>query len=170
MVRASGRVIGEVLLNPLSLACSVVWALNDHLWKQQYASWWTGKLSDVCSLVVFPLFLLTAWQALLLFLPGARLRRVHLYVIVGFVALAFSAMNLFDAADSAYRFVVALLQAPEQTLRDPWSMLQRVHHTSDPTDLLTLPALGVALHIAAPHLDSSVASRPESSQFQNNPK
>ncbi len=153
MIRTPRGVIGEVLLHPLSLACSAVWALNDHLWKQQYASWWTGKLSDVCSLVVFPLFLLTVSQALLLLLPGARLRRVHLYVIVGFVALAFSAMNLFDAADSAYRFVVALLQAPEQTLRDPWSMLQRVHHTSDPTDLLTLPALGVAIGIAHNQLE-----------------
>jgi len=49
------RSASAALLTPLVLASLGLWALNDHVLKEAFSSWWTGKLSDVTSLIVFPL-------------------------------------------------------------------------------------------------------------------
>ena len=58
------------LLNYIFLAGLLLLALNDHLWKDLYGNWLTGKLSDVAGVVILPLFLaavfqLRTWPALL---------------------------------------------------------------------------------------------------------
>ena len=51
----SRRVYGEVLLHPFSLLCLALWAINDHYGKGAWPGWLSGKLSDVVSLIGFPL-------------------------------------------------------------------------------------------------------------------
>lgn len=70
MKRASGRATGSagdprgwdpsrlldgrwrVLGHPLFIACVVLLALNDHLFKERFPGWWTGKLSDVAGVAI----------------------------------------------------------------------------------------------------------------------
>ena len=42
------------LAHPVSLLALVVMVINDHLLKQTYGSWLTGKLSDAAGLIFFP--------------------------------------------------------------------------------------------------------------------
>ena len=52
------------LLNIVFLTGLLLLALNDHLFKDLYGNWWTGKLSDVAGVLILPLFLkyLTGWR------------------------------------------------------------------------------------------------------------
>ena len=43
------------LLHPLALMALGLLVVNDHWWKDQFGSVWTGKLSDVAGLILFPL-------------------------------------------------------------------------------------------------------------------
>lgn len=113
----------RALAAPVSVLALVVLVLNDHVLKQAYPGILTGKLSDVAGLVVAPLLL-----AVLLASLGLR-RPVPTAIAltgVGFVVAKTSAAGA--AATSA---VWSLSGVP--TLIRP-----------DLTDLLTLPALGLA--------------------------
>jgi hypothetical protein len=46
------------LLHPVPLFALATLILNDHVLKQRYPGWVTGKLSDVAGMVFFPLLLL----------------------------------------------------------------------------------------------------------------
>ncbi len=52
-----------LLLHPVFLASLLLLLLNDHWWKYDYPSWFTGKLSDVAGLVVLPVFLRALFPA-----------------------------------------------------------------------------------------------------------
>ena len=41
------------LLHPLAIAALGLLVVNDHWWKDQFGSIWTGKLSDVAGLILF---------------------------------------------------------------------------------------------------------------------
>ena len=53
---------GSALLHPLVLGAVALLLLNDHVFKARWPSWWTGKLSDVAGLVMFPLVLQALWE------------------------------------------------------------------------------------------------------------
>ena len=55
-------VAGGWILHPVALGSFALLGLNDHLLKQEYGTWWTGKLSDVAGMMGFPLFLLAALE------------------------------------------------------------------------------------------------------------
>jgi hypothetical protein len=136
----------DALLHPIALAALAVWLLNDHWAKAAFPGVMTGKLSDVASLIVFPLVPAAAlalwrrrrggpatdpaWAAAWLIATGAVMATI----------------NLFDPAAWAYRHGLALAQWP---VRAGWHLLSSgelpglapVHLTMDPSDLLTLPAL-----------------------------
>ncbi|MEN9580536.1 MAG: hypothetical protein RJA70_3545 [Pseudomonadota bacterium] len=145
-------VVGEALLHPLSLGALCLWAANDHLWKAAYGNWLTGKLSDVCSLIVFPLLLFCAPQLLW------RLRRKcapphwSLIFVVVLVGVAFSGINTTPAIEAMYRFGVAFAHAPLVTLQQPALLMNSVDHTLDVADLLTLPALWFAYRLGRPYV------------------
>ena len=52
------------LLNTVFLAGLLLLAFNDHLFKDAYGNWWTGKLSDFAGVLILPLFLkyVTGWR------------------------------------------------------------------------------------------------------------
>ncbi len=47
----------NLILNYIFLSCLVVLFLNDHFFKFQYTSWFTGKLSDIAGIILLPMLL-----------------------------------------------------------------------------------------------------------------
>lgn len=111
----------RALLHPVWLAAVATLAINDHLLKGSgmVPGWFTGKLSDVAGLFTAPL--------LLAVLVRASSRRVWLTVHIA-IGLVFASIQLSGQAADAWSALMGLVGFP-------WAI------TSDPTDLLTLPAL-----------------------------
>lgn len=132
--------LGE-LLHPAALAAVLVLVANDWLLKPSAApGWLTGKLSDLAGLAFFPL-LLTALADLAL-LAAARLgapvdfslRRWKLHGACAATAAAFAAIKLFPAVTSAAADLLRSLGLDARI-------------ACDPTDLLALPAIALALWV-----------------------
>ena len=116
----------RALAHPLTVASLVVLALNDHVLKQAWPGWFTGKLSDVVGLVVAPLLL-----AVPLALLGLRRPAVAAVLATG---IGFALVKTTGAGSD---LASALWSAAGWT-----SYLRR-----DPTDLIALPALLLALRV-----------------------
>jgi hypothetical protein len=102
--------------------------LNDHVLRQYWPSWWTGKLSDLAWLVFAP-FLLTV---LLAWLIPPRLRQREKLVgwlAFGFVGIGFALAKTIPAVHGLTKGALETLIGGQVTL------------IVDPTDLVTLPAL-----------------------------
>lgn len=123
----------RVLASPGAVLALVVLALNDHVLKQAWPGWVTGKLSDVAGLVIAPLLLAAVLAAL-------RIRR-SLPVAIAMTGVGFVVVKA--SADGA-----AVANAV-------WSLGFPTAMRADVTDLLALPALG-----AAWWLDATVRRRP----------
>ena len=121
-----GRDRESGLLHPIALAAIAVLVINDHILKEAYPSWLTGKLSDVAGLVFFPLL------AAALLAPLIRIARDRLVTAcVIATGVGFAAIKLWEPATVACEHVLGLLQlspGPVQIVRDP-------------TDLFALAAL-----------------------------
>lgn len=150
----------RAVLHPLVLTALALLILNDHLWKAAHGTWWTGKLSDVAGLAVFPL-LVSAGGALIGLWPG-RMRTI--VAVAAVTGAAFAAVKLWAPAGDGYRVALAALQWPARAIAalvrgDAAPALGRVRLTADPTDLLALPALlmGPALAARAAHHGSRLA-------------
>jgi len=119
------------------LFAATVLALNDHVLKVEFASWWTGKLSDVAGLFYFPLFLTASVRLLIGImrwaLPPKRpfvvppLRRMHLAMAALLTGAVFVAINTSPITMGRYNAVLSLVVPSRGTV--------------DTTDLLALPAL-----------------------------
>lgn len=142
---------GNALLHPLVLAAVAVLLINDHVLKARWPSWWTGKLSDVAGLSMFPLLLQGLWEQVSA--RSGKVFRPSRSVLIGSVvltALCFSAIKVSALAGTGWQWGLGLLQWPARTV---WALLAGsqlspvlpVAHTVDATDLLTLPALLVPL-------------------------
>lgn len=107
-----------VLAHPVSVALLAIWAVNDHVWKDEFGSWWTGKLSDLAGMVVFPLLIAVAIN---------RWTRRPMELAIAFTASFFTAINVFAPADVATEWLLSLIVNSRLTM--------------DPTDLVVLPAL-----------------------------
>ena len=139
------------LLHPIVLIALAAWMVNDHVLKMVFPGTITGKLSDVASLIVFPLLPVAIAQI-------ARGRNAALgnkWLVASVLATGFvmATINLFDCAAWVYRWGLGALQWPARTLY-PWLAtgstlsVHPVELTMDATDLLTLPALLVPLLLA----------------------
>lgn len=145
---------GSAMLHPITLAAVALLILNDHVFKAQWPSWWTGKLSDVAGLAMFPLLLQGLWEHVTArgrtdFQPS----RAALHACVLMTGLCFSAIQVSELAGDGWRWGLGLLQWP---VRAAWAFLTDtfwnphvlpVAHVADAEDLLTLPALWVALKV-----------------------
>ena len=111
----------RALLHPVWLATVATLAINDHLLKGSdlLPGWFTGKLSDVVGLFAAPLLLAVLVRA------SSRRTWVIAHVAIG---LVFSAIQLSSQAADAWSALMGMVGFP-------WAI------TSDPTDLLALPAL-----------------------------
>jgi hypothetical protein len=115
------------IAHPVSLLAIAVMALNDHMLKHQWESWWTGKLSDVAGMVFFPALL-----AVMIALVAPRLhpRRAAL-LAVAISGVGFAWVKATDAGAATASAVLTALAGPSIVVRDA-------------TDLLALPVLALA--------------------------
>lgn len=141
----------EFLLHPVVVVALLVWALNDHVLKAEYGTWWTGKLSDVTSLMVFPLVpgAIYEWACALMGRPAR-----HTLQVIAVSALAAAAVmagiNTLDSWATAYTVGLGAAQWPFLVVGawlqgHPIPDLHRVVLTMDPSDLVTLPAAAFPL-------------------------
>lgn len=137
----------------MSLGAVVLLLVNDHVLKQQFPGFVTGKLSDLAGLAFFPLFLQALWEigndvARRDWRPSRRV----LALSIAATGIAFTLVKLWPPATDAYRWLWGAMQWPFIALArsvrgGELPDLQAVALVRDPTDLLALPALGVAAWI-----------------------
>jgi len=142
------------LLHPVVVVSLGIWALNDHVLKEAWGGWFTGKLSDVVSLMVFPLVAAAVyeWSTALM----GREPRWTPRVIVGFTVAAAAVMAGINTLESwawAYELGLGAAQWPYYALKAlllgyPVPGPGRVVLTMDPTDLVTLPSIAFPLWMA----------------------
>ncbi len=113
--------------HPITASAVVLLLINDHIFRRMWPGWWTGKLGDVAWLAFAPLLL-----AVPLALALPRREKLTAALSVGLVGGVFALANTVPAAHAlTLRALGGLLGAPA---------LLRL----DPTDLLAVPALGLA--------------------------
>jgi len=140
------RELERLLLHPVVLASLALWALNDHVLKDALHDGFSGKLSDVTSLVVAPVLGAAATAQLGL----ARARPTRLIVIWSLVmAFVMASINTWEPAATTYRVGLAAMQWPFRCLATlSLRPLGQVALTVDPSDLWTLPAALVPVWLA----------------------
>jgi hypothetical protein len=142
---------GGGLLHPVAGIAIAVLVLNDHVLKAAYGTWWTGKLSDFAGMVFFPLLLQAIVEVGQSALRSSwRPSRAVLVASAAATACVFAAINLFEPAAELYRHGLGALQWPFRALASVASGagvpgLAPVKHILDPTDLIALPTVGLAI-------------------------
>lgn len=144
---------GGALLHPVALISIALLVLNDHWWKWEFSNWWTGKLSDIAGLIFFPLLLQSFWELgrTALGRPFRSSRRVLVVCAIA-TAAVFSAINLWEPASHIYRFGLGALAWPLHAAvglvtsgsLPPYAPVSMV---MDPTDLVAVPAIAIAVAI-----------------------
>jgi hypothetical protein len=150
-LRSSSPVPADGLLHPIALGSLALLVLNDQLLKAAAPGWWTGKLSDVAGLVLFPVFLVAGWELVHVARRGswkASRRAAALAALA--TAAVFTLVELVPAADAAYETALGWLQWPARAALAALAghdlpPVTPVAATADPTDLLALPTVFVAL-------------------------
>ncbi|MCZ7376886.1 hypothetical protein [Micromonospora sp. WMMC250] len=115
------------LCHPITLLALVLLVVNDHVWKPAFPGLLTGKLSDVAGLVLAPPLVAVLLTLLVPRLPARIAAVVGLVAVGAGFAVVKSSGYAADLASSAW----TVLAGPS-LVRADW------------TDLLTLPALGLA--------------------------
>jgi hypothetical protein len=143
-----------MLLHPVAIGAVVTLLLNDHVMKDAFPGFVTGKLSDVAGLVFFPL-LLAELTAFLLRRDPARL--VPAAAVV--TALSFALVKLTSAGAASYAWGLGAIQSMLVLALTGHADLRPVGVVMDPTDLLALPAVLLALAVARRPSSSAVPGR-----------
>ena len=141
-------IASRALARPIIVAALALLIVNDHVLKAAYPGLVTGKLSDVCGLVFFPLLLAAAAEQV-----GLRRGMKAIVIAVITTGLVFAAIKLWQPAAELYRVGLAVLQWP---FRAGWAVLAgrsvppigRVQFVVDHTDLVALVALAMPLLVA----------------------
>jgi hypothetical protein len=146
------------LLHPLSPVALGLLLLNDHVLKAAWPGPLTGKLSDVAGLVVFPLVVVAAWETVLVAVRRWRgpTARPLVFAVVA-TGIAFGLVKTIPMVAIVAGWLIGLAQ---------WLLSLPIHVVAgtavppviptaivvDPTDLLTLSCLAVAVWIGRSRL------------------
>lgn len=142
------RELERLLLRPLSLLALALWAVNDHYLKAAWGNAFTGKLSDVTSLIVAPMLLAYACAALHVGPSSARSLLTFWCVALALVMIT---IKLWEPAAETYRVGLAILQWPLRcVLAGAWVELAPVALAMDPSDVWTIPGVLVPLWLLEP--------------------
>ena len=142
---------GDAMLHPAVLAALGVLLLNDHVLKARLAHTAldvvTGKLSDFAGLAFFPVLLFSLVELVTRRAPAAPRTVI---ACAALTVVVFALTKTWGPAADAYRLAISVLQWPAHALAAlaagrPAPGLLAVRHVVDPTDLVALPAAGLAL-------------------------
>lgn len=136
------RAAGDVILHPVAAVAVLVLLVNDHVIKDRWPGFVTGKLSDLAGLLFFPVLVVAVLDLCRNRVGVGPTPRAVVGTCVVLTGVVFAAAELVPQID-------AILEVVWAWLRWPLAMLGRdvptpVVMTADPTDLLALPALWVA--------------------------
>ena len=137
------------LRHPVILIFWSLWVLNDHVFKEMFANDITGKLSDVASLAVFPLFPLACYELLCYRLNRKRRHQKQIfYISLLATGMVMVGINISPMWAYVYRWGLGLFQWPFLAINDLFVLgelrsLRPVKLTMDISDIYTLPALVV---------------------------
>jgi hypothetical protein len=129
------------LVHPVPLVAMLVLALNDHWAKAAFPGLVTGKVSDFAGLAFFPLLLQAGWEVALRRPASHRVLR-RATVVTG---LVFALTKTWPPANDAWAWALGVLQWPALAVARGQPAPVPVLAVCDPTDLVALPALGLAL-------------------------
>ena len=133
----------SLLLHPVAVLAVATLLVNDHVLKERWTSWATGKLSDAAGLAFFPL-LVFVLAATMLPRETKRHPRAALAGCTAATVLAFVLVKTMPAATHAYAIALGAIQWPfhamgalaEHAAAPP---IVAVVAVTDSTDLLALP-------------------------------
>ena len=133
----------------------IVVVVNDHFLKAACPGFLTGKLSDFAGLVFAPLFLQAAWEMAMA--ADGKDHRPSLTVLSSMVvvcAVLFAAIKTNDQIGDFYRLAMGVARWPFRAAatwingeKTPSVLLVKL--ARDPTDLMALPMVLVALWIGS---------------------
>ncbi|GIG20996.1 hypothetical protein Cch01nite_17200 [Cellulomonas chitinilytica] len=122
------------LSHPTTCVAVALLLVNDHVLKAAFGTWWTGKLSDVAGLLVAPP-LVALGAAVVVRRPPRWSAHAPLVAVV-LVGLLFTLVKGTVQGATLASAAWSVVDGPAVVLRDP-------------TDLLALPALGLAWWVGA---------------------
>lgn len=138
-------VAGDFILHPVVLVSLGLLVVNDHYWKGRGPGVITGKLSDAAGLVVTPAVLAILILAVTTLLRRPLNRSALAWMSVVVVGVGFALVKVSGILASGYSASLTHLHDVARLGAGPERMIVR----ADLTDLLTLPALGLAWWIIA---------------------
>lgn len=143
----------DALLHPAALAALGVLLLNDHVLKAAWPGPLTGKVSDLAGLIFFPLLLLSSAELALALLGRWRrptTRAIGVAVVVAAIGFGLSKTIPLAAEGSGWLLGIGqwllslLIRVVAGSAISPVTPAIVV---ADPTDLVALPCLAIALWI-----------------------
>jgi hypothetical protein len=147
---AQGAIAGDAILHPFVLVAIAAFIVNDHVAKALWPGLLTGKISDVAGLIFFPVLVMSLWEVGLEALGRFRgpdqgpLIRASIATVVAFA--------LIKSTPEGASVWAWLLEVGQWLVRLPWAFLTdavgppaRVLATQDPTDLIAVPAVLMAV-------------------------
>lgn len=167
-----GPTMGAALLHPLCGVAMIMWWVNDQLLKRHAPGVVSGKLSDVACLAVFPVFVWclvdgpARWLSPRGYAARHERRMALFFVTTSLVTAWFVLINVSFTFGDVHRHVWERVYVTLVSLFAWLGVEWRVvaHHTVDLTDLLALPALGVAWYVVNTSVVGSGKPDPRRSQ------
>jgi hypothetical protein len=145
-------VAADALLHPFALAAVAALILNDHVAKQLWPGLLTGKVSDFAGMMFFPLLLVGTWEVAVV-LRGRTLEVSPTPIVAATLAtgVVFILVKTSALGAASLGWGLGLGQWLAQLLGviagAPVPPISPVVVVRDPSDLIALPALAVALAI-----------------------
>lgn len=143
MTKPDDRVPGGGMLHLVPLAGLLLMIVNDQWWRWAWPGALTGKLSDVGVMLFFPLFL----QGIVEIFQSRPLRP-SLQVLSGaavLTAVGFALLQTWPPFAAAYAWGVGALQFPFLWAMGRVTEVRPAMVTMDPTDIITVPLVAVAV-------------------------
>ncbi|MBM4364401.1 MAG: hypothetical protein FJ104_17115 [Deltaproteobacteria bacterium] len=153
--RAAVRPPGALLLHPAMLLAVGVLVINDHLLKATFPGWTTGKLSDAAGMVFFPALLVSLVEHAASRLGASWVARPRDVIVAAVLTgSVFGLVKSWPIAGDAYRVGSALLSWPVRAAAQLIARgttlppLGRATLVADPTDVLCVPFVAIAVWVA----------------------